>query len=53
MCFVLIEKLNHVEIPMRPDVLFQGRVIHRKKKIQTSAAKKLKTHLLAGFLNLQ
>lgn len=41
MCFVLKEILNHVEIPMRPDVLFQGRVIHRKI-CQSWAAEELK-----------
>lgn len=37
-----LKELNHVEIPMRPDVLFQRRVIHRKKKSQNSAAEKRK-----------
>lgn len=41
MCFVPIEKLNHVEIPIGPDVLFQGRVIHRKIS-QSYTAEELK-----------
>lgn len=44
MYFVLIEKLNHVKIPMRPQVLFQGRVIQRKISQSCAAEEQKNIH---------